>query len=43
MAPASAPLFVIDLEGIIRWNHVSPINVNPGVDGILAALERINK
>jgi peroxiredoxin len=36
-------LFVIDPEGIIRWNYVSPINVNPGAEGILAALERINK
>jgi peroxiredoxin len=32
-------LFVIDEEGVIRWSHVSPIGVNPGADGILAALE----
>ena len=32
-------LFVIDDEGVIRWSHVSPIGVNPGADGILAALE----
>jgi peroxiredoxin (alkyl hydroperoxide reductase subunit C) len=32
-------LFVIDGEGIIRWSYVSPIGVNPGADGILAALE----
>jgi peroxiredoxin len=32
-------LFVIDAEGTIRWSHVSPIGVNPGADGILAALE----
>ncbi len=32
-------LFVIDSEGIIRWSYVSPINVNPGADGILTALE----
>ena len=32
-------LFVIDAEGTIRWSYVSPIGVNPGADGILAALE----
>jgi peroxiredoxin len=31
-------LFVIDAEGVIRWNHVSPAGVNPGADGILKAL-----
>lgn len=34
-------LFVIDSEGIIRWKHVSPPNVNPGADGILRALEKL--
>jgi peroxiredoxin len=34
-------LFVIDGEGIIRWSFLSPIDVNPGADGILAALEQI--
>ena len=32
-------LFVIDGEGVIRWSYVSPVGVNPGADGILAALE----
>jgi peroxiredoxin len=32
-------LFVLDGEGTIRWSYLSPIEVNPGVDGILAALE----
>ena len=32
-------LFVIDREAIIRWSYVSPIDVNPGADGILEALE----
>jgi len=32
-------LFVIDEEGVIRWSYISPIGVNPGADGILAALE----
>jgi peroxiredoxin len=34
-------LFVIDGEGVIRWSYVSPIGLNPGADGILAALESI--
>ena len=34
-------LFVVDAEGIIRWSYVSPIGVNPGADGILAALEEL--
>ena len=32
-------LFVLDGDGIIRWSYVSPIDVNPGADGILRALE----
>jgi peroxiredoxin len=36
---AERALFVIDSEGTIRWSYVSPIGVNPGADGILAALE----
>lgn len=36
-------LFVIDAAGIIRWRFVSPIDVNPGADGILTALdEQVN-
>ena len=31
-------LFVIDRDGVIRWSYVSTIDVNPGADGILAAL-----
>lgn len=34
-------LFVIDAEGVIRWSYVSPVGVNPGADGILAALESL--
>jgi peroxiredoxin len=34
-------LFVIDREGVIRWSFVSPIEVNPGADGILTALEAL--
>jgi peroxiredoxin len=32
-------LFVIDSSGVIAWSYVSPVGVNPGADGILAALE----
>jgi peroxiredoxin len=35
-------LFVIDSKGIVRWNYVSPLGVNPGVDGVLTALESMN-
>ena len=34
-------LFVIDGDGIIRWSYVSPIDVNPGADGILRALDAL--
>ena len=34
-------LFVIDSEGIIQWGYVSPVGINPGADGILAALESL--
>ena len=34
-------LFVIDGEGTIRWSYVSPIDVNPGADGILRALDAV--
>ena len=38
---AQRALFVIDGEGVIRWSYLSPVDVNPGADGILAALEEI--
>ena len=34
-------LFVIDAAGVIRWAELSPINENPGADGILAALDQL--
>jgi peroxiredoxin len=36
-------LFVIDDKGIVRWSHLSPDGINPGADGILSALENLNK
>jgi peroxiredoxin len=35
-------LFVIDAEGKIRWSYISPIDVNPGAEGILDALEALD-
>ena len=34
-------LYVIDKKGKIHWSYLSPINSNPGADGILHALETI--
>lgn len=31
-------LFVLDRDGRIAWSHHSPMAVNPGADGVLAAL-----
>jgi peroxiredoxin len=36
-------LYVIDADGIVRWSYVSPVDVNPGADGILRALESLEK
>jgi peroxiredoxin len=40
---AGRALFVIDAEGVIRWSHLSPVGVNPGADGILTALESMQR
>jgi peroxiredoxin len=34
-------LFVIDPHGMIRWSYLSPIEINPGADGILEALDAL--
>ena len=34
-------LFVLDKSGTISWSYCSPIAVNPGVEGILEALEAL--
>jgi peroxiredoxin len=36
-------LYVLDEKGVIRWSYLSPIDVNPGADGILNALEQLDK
>jgi peroxiredoxin len=36
-------LYLIDENGIIRWSYLSPVGINPGADGILDALEALDK
>jgi len=36
-------LFVIDGDGIIRWSRVHPESLDPGVDGVLTALEDLQQ
>jgi peroxiredoxin len=36
-------LYVLDEEGIVRWSYMSPMGMNPGADGILEALEQLDK
>jgi peroxiredoxin len=36
-------LYVIDADGVVRWSYISPVDVNPGADGILRALESLEK
>lgn len=33
-------LYVINEDGMIIWNYLSPIDINPGADGILQVLEK---
>jgi peroxiredoxin len=35
-------LFVIDGQGMVAWSYLSPTAINPGADGILEALERLD-
>jgi peroxiredoxin len=36
-------LFVVDGAGTIHWSYLSPVGINPGADGILAALEDLGR
>jgi peroxiredoxin len=36
-------LFVLDQKGVIRWSYLSATGINPGANGILAALDRLSK
>jgi peroxiredoxin len=38
---AERALFVLDSDGVIFWSYLSPVDVNPGADGILNALEKL--
>jgi peroxiredoxin len=35
-------LFIIDEDGIVSWSELYPDGINPGVDGVLEALESIS-
>lgn len=39
---AQRALFVLDEKGIIGWSYLSPAGINPGADGILDALEKLD-
>ncbi|WP_406042121.1 redoxin domain-containing protein [Micromonospora sp. NBC_00898] len=38
---AARALVVVDRQGTVAWTQLSPADVNPGVDGILDALDRL--
>jgi peroxiredoxin len=40
---AGRALFLADGDGAIAWSYLSPPSVNPGADGILAALEGLQQ
>ncbi len=43
LGEAERALFVLDEKGIIAWDYLSPTGINPGADGILDALEKLDK
>jgi len=40
---AGRGLFVLDESHTIRWSYLSPMGINPGADGILSALESLDR
>ncbi|OGH06110.1 MAG: thioredoxin peroxidase [Candidatus Levybacteria bacterium RBG_16_35_11] len=34
-------IYVVDKDGKIAWGYISPIGINPGADGVLEALEKL--
>ena len=36
-------LFVLDPQGEVHWSYLSPIDVNPGADGVLRALQDLTE
>ncbi|WP_299291142.1 redoxin domain-containing protein [uncultured Mucilaginibacter sp.] len=43
LGEAQRALFVLDEKGMIAWDYLSPVGINPGADGILDALEKLDK
>ena len=39
---AERSLFLIDADGVVAWSYLSPREVNPGADGVLAALDALD-
>lgn len=35
-------LVVVDPDGTVAWSYLSPIDINPGVDGVLDALDSLH-
>ena len=40
---AERALFVLDPQGKVFWSYLSPMGVNPGADGIINALDRLEQ
>jgi len=40
---AERALFVLDRNGVIAWSYLSPMDVSPGADGILDALDALRE
>ena len=40
---AQRALFVVDGNGVIAWSYLSPMDVSPGADGILDALDALKE
>lgn len=40
---AERALYLIDRDGKIAWGYISPVGVNPGADGVLEALENLDR
>lgn len=36
-------LVVVDPNGTVAWSYLSPIDINPGVDGVLDALDSLHR
>jgi peroxiredoxin len=36
-------LYVIDASGTVSWSYLSPMEENPGADGVLDALDRVDQ